>query len=998
MSELIRGLTCTGGIKLIVDINLFVDDSVSIDRTLQPEHRGKTRSIPYRLLQYTNCFSQSPWQCHGKEIYHVLVSYVNVTDVIIYCKCPEKYGRWVKRERKAWFKRELGHNRHPFLISNSKKCLKPFVCEDCILVTDNENLLNYWNSLSGRSILYSLAETCSMADNVNTIAEKLQAFRGDFFPNKGENMEQRGDDVAVECGDNDSRNGSLQEVLTLGCSFCNSMNDVISLDDCSEDEMTVDCGKNELSDNMTDPHCPKTSTQENASHCMGQSKEIIVLDSTGDDSKNIEDTIDSHNTSTCLLTLPSGSYPKCLRDDDDVLLMQDNTGSEELCIDNSEDCNDSPVMSDGGTSPADEYQSFCEEFAGSLLIVRNLILLCKCFDYTSFNENMSRFKRFGLMGMARCTVVNALLFNKSLEMSILCSSFCKDIRLRVLQTRRITRKSSKDIPIEFVNVDVEYSFIQSLRGIISCESCFGNAVINYIIEEQLGEIDRNEKSNGAQFLDDVNHHNLLKRYISAAINGSELHPQRLPLKFSSCPTCFLPQDSILRGFIYNIVHHTLSVVVTNYSMHVHPTIALVHRIEVSSNSSMRLESAFSSAKHVSLYLHARTWKAQIYAAVRACVSEHNARSGNQWKKFCETPASDSDKNSAGSGDKASLCLAKKRVDLNSTRCNESNQGGPMMSYCTDASSDHVDELVQDVMESFRSCDKDTMDSEDMDSIYSVNESNLNNPFRCKFANMSLNFSPYDYQNLSTPFLDAGLLQLLPLWSICSGLLAYVDYLHRRGKWKKRRFLHSDEWQSDVWLCLAVVEDLLMWKPPPSTEKRTPRCRYHGDNAFETIHRNMLSNIRYVCWSRSFALYELLYGRSSPVIYHMSQVAKGECGTLDHGFSPAYTHGLFQVLLRYNAATRMGKRKRGEGAATRRLKHRTVRYIRKDSVGDNSDTTPPKRAVNFRSKLRIPSTTVRDFRGHFMGRSGGRLLYRRFTLRSKSYCSPATPPLRDEKGK
>jgi hypothetical protein len=131
----------------------------------------------------------------------------------------------------------------------------------------------------------------------------------------------------------------------------------------------------------------------------------------------------------------------------------------------------------------------------------------------------------------------------------------------------------------------------------------------------------------------------------------------------------------------------------------------------------------------------------------------------------------------------------------------------------------------------------------------------------------------------------------------------------------------------------------------------------------------------------------LFGPSSACVQQLVATAQGECDTLDHGFSVAKKHGLEMITKKYtqrakivkkvdtNDCTGHGKRKRGRGVASKRLKHAKTKEKtnHEELKGDKDCVTPTKD-----SKEVVFKHTTREFEGHFEGRCKGRLLYRPFT--------------------
>jgi hypothetical protein len=969
--------------KIIVDSSLLIDDYTALQLLLysppitQSNSSNRRQHIPYDKLQFTNCFSQSPWQCGGKDLYRLLASYVNSSGFILYSKCPKEYTNWMTRERKVWCQREFGHVLHPLLICETKSLLKAFATTNCLLISGNANLCQYWKKYSNRCVLYG--------SHANSIASHTQPLSLEFVTKREEVIAHCRQLVTIEEG-------------SIGEGSCDGSNDDGNDDDKS-DIIDVDEGDNS---NGND----------------------IDIDNVG--VGTIDDCHENRPPSPSAVT--------------DAIILQNSLTRTNKPQDN--DTSDEQAKhihlvtsyNDDFSGDADGvFSTFCDHYAEGLAVIRNLTVLCLGYDYRDAATDGGQ----GLVGRARfmgswisdrCGSCDFTADTNSVSDTTTfygcdANPFCRLIDLHVISSC-VRRNDSAMISagsLECV-VEAEYDFLSCLQAVTrSCEACFAAAVIEFLTRSVTActhvrgtDPDRGgdrethgDRAEGCLELPplSIDHLPLVQVFIKSVRSALTTSSQVISVSAEGCPLCSPMMSAPMQAMFVAVIQHTLSVVVTNYSVHTTPSIALCNsQVPLPSAEVRVIERVFSSVKHVCCYQLAKTWRDSLYAATKACVKEHKYLVSHQWACFVDSASSESEGVDGGAS----------KTDTPEKKKHSRAKVGAMMTYCSSENHARVLALVQDVVQVTAHFSERTesdaggegggetpANSEEAGcGGVHTNSKHPSNPYSCRLTPRSLVFSPEDYRALSSTFRAASLWHLLPLWSVLSGLLAYVDYLFRCGKWQKHRFACSSEWREEVWRGLAVVEDLLWYQPLLAAAEAKggggSDSQIPGSNAvFEAIHKDMLSSLRYTCWQRRFSGYELLYGGASPTLQRLALQARDECGTSDNGFSPAKVHGILGVIKRHISRSgagggvgsptkrRGGKRKRGRGLASGRLKH----AARKD-VDDEEDAerTPTKECEGdvLGPKKSVRSHISRDFRGHFMGRSRGRLLYRRLTA-TGSFC-------------
>ena len=313
--------------KLIVDISVLIDDKASLQLMYGSKvsnHSSSKRRAPYHHLQYTNCFSQSPWQGHGKYLYRLLTSFVkSSSDFILYCKCPKQYSTWMKRERSLWCQHEFGHNLHPLLLCDSKKELREYVKTNCILVSCNENLVRYWMQYSSSCVFYSLSTPPE---------ERIRGLQSLAFVSKRE-------ELIAHCRQMqalDDENGDENNTTSSGNSKVDGY--------CTGKRGGSGGGDNDGEDDGEDDS--EGSGDENA----GEDVYIATKDSDNDEDKRDVDTGEPNNKNN------SRSNVMC-----DIGSSHDGDADDDVVDDEAEG----------------SYESFCLIHAESLCIMRNLALLCQ---------------------------------------------------------------------------------------------------------------------------------------------------------------------------------------------------------------------------------------------------------------------------------------------------------------------------------------------------------------------------------------------------------------------------------------------------------------------------------------------------------------------------------------------------------------------------------------------------------------------------------------------
>jgi len=649
------------------------------------------------------------------------------------------------------------------------------------------------------------------------------------------------------------------------------------------------------------------------------------------------------------------------------------------------------------------YVTFCDDYVEYLLILRNIVLLCTMYDYgTTTRDGASATVAEGeveshgvLVGDSVCEV--ALSFRdevasrncedengfcgstvEGLLADVSASPLCQKMQVKVaassamLSRHPSTLSSNSTHNDRKVVVTMTYNALEAINCMFACPMVAAGVIIRYInstltVYHQTGErmppLLPPHTSHVARFITEV----------KESFQEDE--------STSSGTFCLKQLTEI-------IFTHTVSLVVTNYCMHTSPSFALSHSqipAPIMGEKLRIMESVFCGVAHLNAYVRTRTWREDVALAHEQGLQEHRHRVQHQWDHMGEawtnSDVSDDDAHEVNNNDG----IGGMKCDIGDVNYagTEGLEGGystsrghPMMSYCSDEAHNKMIILLQQVVKIDERADTGSSGiGQQLDGASVTNDQ----PYCCSFTGISLMFGCSDYSELSSEFVEAGLWHFLPLWAVCSGLLTCVDYLQRRGQWRRERFQHDDDWRDDLWKCLAVVEGVLFWWPSKALNEIS-----------DDIHKEMLSSLRFACWTRRVKLYSLLYGAVSPRVQGLLTTALGECETNDNGYSPAKIHDMHALVNKYrskvnnskghNGSSTNLKRKRGKGLARKRLKNarNMPKRVDESTIIDSDESDSDQYLPRKEAGGVVYKSEARDFRGHFEGRSNGRLLYRRIT--------------------